>query len=107
LAHRSALNDRAEQDRVVLADLPAMDKPKTSGLLGFLSAIEAEGKVLILTDGTQPNVYLSARNLSHVLVRAYGTESCYDVLWARTVVIEKSALDASDATAETEETDDA
>jgi len=93
LARRSALNDRAERDRVILADLPAMDAPKTQGLLAFLSSIESKGKVLVLTDGKNENLYLSSRNLSDVAVVPFGGESVYDVLWAHTVVIERSALD--------------
>ena len=93
LARRSALNDRAEHDRVVLADLPVMEAPRTRDLVSFLSSIAPEGKVLVLTDGTNENLYLSARNLSDVSVIQFGGESVYDVLWAYTVVIERSALD--------------
>jgi large subunit ribosomal protein L4 len=93
LARRSALNDRAEQDRVVLVDLPAFEQPKTKSLMSFLSSIEASGKVLILADGTNRNLVLSARNLENVSVLEFGSESVYDVLWARIVVIERSALD--------------
>ena len=92
LARRSALNDRAENDRVVVADLPALDKPKTRDLRVFLEAVGSEGKVLLLTDGKRDSVYLSARNLRDVSVLPFGEESVYDVLWAHTVVIERSAL---------------
>ena len=73
--------------------------------------IAPKGKVLVLTDGTNENLYLSSRNLSNVSVVEFGGESVYDVLWAYTVVIERSALDekaAPEAAAEveTEEDDD-
>lgn len=106
LARRSALNDRAENDRVIVADVPSMDQPKTKDLRGFLSPMEIPGKVLILTDGKNENVYLSARNLKNVSVLAFGNESAYDVLWAHTVVIERSAVEKLGA-AESEEGDDA
>jgi large subunit ribosomal protein L4 len=93
LARRSALNDRAENNRVVMVDMPALERPRTKDLLEFLGAIEADGKVLVLTDGKNDNVYLSSRNLSNVQVMAFGNESVYDVLWARTVIIERSALE--------------
>ena len=110
LARRSALNDRAESDRVVLLDVPAMDKPKTKELRGLLSPLEIQGKVLILTDGRNENVYLSARNLPDVSVLPFGDESVYDVLWAHTVVIERSAVEklgAEKSVAESEEASDA
>jgi large subunit ribosomal protein L4 len=98
LARRSALNDRAEQDRVVVVDLPSGDAPKTRDLMSFVSSIGAEGKVLILTDGTNERLYLSARNVSDLSVLRFGDESVYDVLWAGTVVIERSALESVAAT---------
>jgi large subunit ribosomal protein L4 len=110
LARRSALNDRAENDRVVLVDVPSMEKPKTRELMGFLNAIEVGGKVLILTDGKNDTVYLSARNEQRVMVLPFGDESVYDVLWAHTVLIERSALDhlgEAATAAEAEEGDDA
>jgi large subunit ribosomal protein L4 len=97
LARRSALSARADADRVVLVDALEFDAPKTARLRDFLTAIEASGKVLILTDGQSPNVYLSARNLPDVEVRAFGEESVYDILWAGTVVIEHTALDGEGA----------
>ena len=93
LARRSALNDRAEHDRVVMVDLPSMDAPKTQNLLAFLASTEIEGKVLLLTDGQNDNVYMSARNLAHVQVMPFGGESVYDVLWANIVVIERGAIE--------------
>lgn len=94
LARRSALNDRAEHDRVVIADLPSMEAPKTKDLLGFLSAVDAGQKTLILTHGTNANVYLSSRNVDQIAVLPFGDESVYDVLWAQTVIIERAALEA-------------
>jgi large subunit ribosomal protein L4 len=105
LARRSALNDRAENDRVVLMDLPRLEAPKTKELVGALGVVEVDGKVLILTDGRNENLYLSARNLQNVAVLPFGSESAYDVLWAHTVVIERSAVEKS--ATETEEVDDA
>jgi large subunit ribosomal protein L4 len=100
LARRSALNDRAEQDRVVIADLPSGDAPKTRDLVSFIGALGAEGKVVILTDGTNERLYLSARNVPDLRVVRFGDESVYDVLWAGTVVIERSALESAATTDE-------
>lgn len=99
LARRSAYNARAEGDRVVLVDMPTMDAPKTKDLRVFLGGIDgAEGKkVLILTDGLNSTLHLSARNLKNVQVMPFGEESVYDVLWAHTVVIERGALDSVEA----------
>ena len=107
LARHSALNDRAEKDRVVIADLPEMQSPKTRDLIAFMGAIDLPGKVLLLTDGVKKNLYLSSRNLPAVSVIPFGEESVYDVLWAHTIVIERSALEASSSSSisESEEKD--
>ena len=107
LARHSALNDRAENDRVVIADLPEMQSPKTRDLIAFTRAIDLPGKVLLLTDGVKKNLYLSSRNLPAVSVMPFGEESVYDVLWAHTIVIERSALEASSGStiSESEEKD--
>ena len=105
LARRSALNDRAENDRVVIADLPEMESPKTRDLVAFLSAIDVPAKVLLLTDGVNKNLYLSSRNLRVVSVVPFGDESVYDVLWAHTVVIERSALEIDSNLKQPGETD--
>jgi len=94
LARRSAFNTRAEADRVVLFDTPVFESPKTAQLRDYLGVIELGGsKVLVLTDGVNENLYLSGRNLPNVEVRPFGNESAYEILWADTVVIERSALD--------------
>ena len=94
LARRSALNARAEDGRVLLIESLDYEVPRTSRLAACLAAIEASGKVLLLTRGNKRNVYLSGRNLPGVRVRPFGEESAYDVLWAATVVIEAEALGA-------------
>ena len=104
LARRSAFNVRAEQERVVLIDSLAAEKPKTAQLRSYLRSIELDGaKVLLLTHGVKPNLYLSARNLPNVQVRPFGGEAVYDILWADVVVIEREALDSGDVAADAEE----
>ena len=97
LARRSAFNARAEEDRVVLIDALKFEAPKTAQLRDYLKGIKVEGKTLILTDGRNQNLYLSARNLPNVEVRPFGEESVYEILWAATVVIERGALEKADA----------
>jgi large subunit ribosomal protein L4 len=69
------------------------ETPKTKSVVKLLEATEASGNVLLLTDGTQPTLYLSARNIPRLQVRPFGEESAYDVLWADTVIVEAPALE--------------
>ncbi len=93
LARRSAFNWRAQGERVLLIDTLEFETPKTGRLVSLLSAIGAEGKVLLLTDGPKENIHRSASNLHHVDVRPLGEESAYHILWASVVVIEKDAIE--------------
>jgi large subunit ribosomal protein L4 len=101
LARRSAFNARASEDRVVVVEKLGMESPKTRQLVKLLEKLGLdEQKVLILTAGHRPAVYLSARNLADVEVQAYGNESAYHVLWADSVVIEEGALAEGESVAE-------
>lgn len=92
LATNSALNARALDGDLVVVEELAFEAPKTSRLAELLSALGAEGNVLLLTDGVKREVYLSGRNIPDVKVMPWGEASAYDVLWAQTVVVEEPAL---------------
>jgi len=93
LARKSALNARARENAVIVVDRFEYDAPRTSRLMALVSRIGADDqKVLILTDGVKPNVFLSGRNLPTVHVMPYQDVSTYHVLWSDVVVIEAGAL---------------
>jgi large subunit ribosomal protein L4 len=105
VARQSAFSARAADDRVVVIDPLAFEAPSTRKLVKFLKEIGAEGKVLVLTHGNNAAVVLSARNAPELVVRPFGEESVYDILWARTIVIERPALDEPGDSGTEEETD--
>ena len=93
LARRSAFNARARENSVFVIDRFAYEAPKTSVLAGLLQRMGVDDqKVLILTDGAKPNVYLSGRNLPHVQVLPYSDVSTYHLLWSDVVLIEATAI---------------
>jgi large subunit ribosomal protein L4 len=93
LARKSALNARASEGAVKVIDAFNFDAPHTRRVVELLAALGAgEQKVLILTDGAQPNVYLSGRNLPLVQVLPYSDVSTYHILWSDLVLIEASAI---------------
>lgn len=116
LARRSAFNARAAEDGVIVLEDLALERPRTRRIVQLLEKLGIAGqKILLLTAGHRPTVYLSARNIPNFEVRAFGMESTYDVLWADSVVIEESALaggaapatSAAASTARPEESGDA
>ena len=95
LARKSALNARAREGALLVIDALQYEAPKTSKLQQLLARLElAHRKVLILTDGVKPNVFLSGRNLPLAHVLPYSDVSTYHVLWAEVVIVEASALGA-------------
>jgi large subunit ribosomal protein L4 len=76
-----------------MVDALAYEKPKTkdfAALLGKLGG--SEKKVLVLTAGDSPNVYLSGRNIPDVRVMRFADATAYEILWAETVVVEVGAF---------------
>ena len=99
LARKSAMNARARENAVFLIDSLNYSAPSTKAMIALMEKLGVAGKkVLLLTDGVKPNVYLSARNLGHAHVMPYTDASTYHVLWSDVVVIESAAL--TPATAE-------
>lgn len=93
LARKSALNARARENAIFVIDHFEYDAPKTSRLSALVTRLGlADKKVLILTDGSKPNVFLSGRNLTTVHVMPYSDVSTYHILWSDAVLIEAGAI---------------
>lgn len=96
LARKSAFNARAREGSVMIVEAFDVKKPSTKAMIALFAKLgAADKKVLVLTDGVKPNVYLSARNLQNAHVMPYSDASTYHVLWSDVVVIESSALSAT------------
>ena len=93
LARKSAFNARARENAVIVVDRFDFEAPKTSRMQALINSLGVAGqKVLVLTDGVKPNVFLSARNLPTTHVMPYSDVSTYHVLWSDVVVIEAPAI---------------
>jgi large subunit ribosomal protein L4 len=93
LGRKSALNARARENAVYVVDAFDYDAPKTQRLAGLLESMNVlDKKVLILTDGVKPNVYMSGRNLPRAHVMPFAEASTYHILWSDVVLVESSAI---------------
>ena len=93
LARKSAFNARAREDALFVIDRFDYEAPKTTQLVALIDRLDLTGrKVLILTDGVKPNVFLSGRNLPTVHVLPYADVSTYHLLWSDVVLVEAGAL---------------
>jgi large subunit ribosomal protein L4 len=65
-AIQAILSELNRQGRLKVVDAFSVDKASTKGLTSKLK--DYEGRTLIITENVDENLYLSARNLSHVAV---------------------------------------
>jgi len=97
LALRSALSDRAADDRVIVIDSWSFESPKTSDAVAALQAIGAEGKILVVLSDADVNAWLSFRNLPSVHCLAESELNTYDILDSDYVVFTKETLPGGDS----------
>ncbi|MGH2772879.1 MAG: 50S ribosomal protein L4, partial [Actinomycetota bacterium] len=96
LALKSALADRAREGNIVVADIPALESPKTSEAVDLLETWQAaDAKVLIVCAPSETESHMptwkSFRNLPMVLTVA--AASAFTVLAADKVIFSKAAFD--------------
>ena len=92
LALKSVLSAKAQSADIVVIDEIKMDEIKTKKFAGFLSAVNADCKALVVTAEANENVVLSARNLPGVKTTPANILSVYDLLNAKSLVVDKAAL---------------
>ena len=92
LALRSALSDRASEGRVIVVDSWNFDSPKTKDAVAALTAIGAEGKVLMVLGNSDETAYKSFRNLTNVHCLHAGELNTHDVLDSDVVVFTKDTV---------------
>ena len=82
LALRSALSDRASEERIVVVDDLAFDGPKTKDALAALAAVgvTSDERVLVVLGRDDEVAWKSLRNLAHVDVLLAEELNTYDVL---------------------------
>lgn len=92
LALKSVLSAKAQAENIVVIDEIKMDEIKTKKFAGFLAAVNADCKALVVTAEVNENVVLSARNLPGVETTFASLVNVYDVLNAKKLVLDKAAL---------------
>src|SRR3546814_2846214 len=88
-ALKSALSDRAANDRVIVLDW-GLDAPSTKGAIAALAANGVTGRALVVLRQEDEVVWKSLRNLGDVHVCSLNELNAYDVLVSDWVVDRKS-----------------
>ena len=91
LALKSALSTKCQEEKIIVVDELNLSEVKTKEMVKVLANIKAE-KALIVMDGSNKNVMLSARNIPNVKTAGVNTINVYDLLKHDTLVLTKDAV---------------
>lgn len=92
-ALRSALTDALRSGKLALVTDLAFDEPKTRAAAGVLTALDVDGRVLLVLPEPQGTVERSFRNLRRVRIAYAPSLGVYEVVAADRVLFTKAALD--------------
>lgn len=94
LALCCALSAKVAAGELVVVEGLAFDAPKTKQVASLLKAFEAvDTKALLITDGSNENVALSARNMPKVTTITNMGLNCFDILNSKKVFLAKDAVE--------------
>ena len=91
LALKSALSTKCQEEKIIVVDELNLSEVKTKEMVKVLANIKAE-KALIVMDGSNKNVMLSARNIPNVKTAGVNTINVYDLFKHDTLVLTKDAV---------------
>ncbi|GLI84479.1 50S ribosomal protein L4 [Rossellomorea marisflavi] len=93
LAIKSALSTKVVEENILVLEALSFDAPKTKEFANVLKGLSINAKTLVVTDGLDENVALSARNIPGVTVVTASGISVLDVLGHDKLVMTKSAVE--------------
>ncbi|MDQ0508823.1 large subunit ribosomal protein L4 [Peptoniphilus ivorii] len=93
LAMKSVLSAKVQEKELIVVDKFQMDAPKTKEFVQSLKKMGAANKALVIAEGADNNVLLSARNIAGVKTATVGTMNVYDILKYDSLILTKEALD--------------
>lgn len=106
LALRSALSDRAADEKVVVVDDFGFDTPSTKAAKALLSGLGVEGKILVVVPTGDETAWKCFRNLPEVHAITPGELNTYDVLVSDFVVFHSGTVPTGAAAAPDKATSD-
>jgi large subunit ribosomal protein L4 len=92
LALKSALSQKVIDSAIVVVDNIDLKSIKTQEFVKFLDAVGVSGKTLVVTPEVRETIVKSARNIPGVQTTIATILSVYDVMNAKTFVVDKAAL---------------
>lgn len=93
VALRSALLSKFRDAEVAIVDGFSLSSPKTKAVRGVLQQLGCAESCLIVSEGLDANLVLSARNLRRIKVMPVSDLNAFDVLFHRRLIFTKAALE--------------
>jgi large subunit ribosomal protein L4 len=94
-ATRMAVASKVRDDELVIIDELSLAEPKTKDIMAILKHLDIAGQsLLVATQGLDPIVFRSARNIQGVTVSPASEINALSVLSSRRMLVTKGALDA-------------
>ncbi|MCB0733295.1 MAG: 50S ribosomal protein L4 [Flavobacteriales bacterium] len=93
IARKSALSYKAKDNKISVVDAIAMESPSTKSFVSMLAGLDMSNtRSLMITAGTDSNVYLSARNIPNTEVLSVDNLNTYSILKAANVIFTEEAI---------------
>ncbi|MBL7139113.1 MAG: 50S ribosomal protein L4 [Bacteroidales bacterium] len=93
LARMSALSYKVKENGFTVVEDFTFESPKTKNVIELLKNFQLEdSKTLLVTNGADPNLVLSARNLQKVKVIHAADLNTYEILHAARMLVTESSL---------------
>jgi len=93
LALAAVLSAKLRDGDFIILDKLQVKEPKTKEAAALLSGLGLTGSIMILTDGQDASLYLSARNLPGVKVCRVENINIYDLLKYKNILSDKAAVE--------------
>ena len=93
LAIKSALSAKALEENILVLESLAFEAPKTKEFAAVLKNLSVDTKTLVVTDGLDEKVALSARNIPGVTVVEAAGLNVLDVVSHNKMILTKSAVE--------------
>ena len=90
-ALKSALTSRVNEEKFLVLDELKLDEIKTKNMQNVLDNLKVE-KAIVITEGDDKNVILSARNIPNVITASAEMLNVYDIMKYSTVIVTKAAV---------------
>ncbi|RFU70243.1 50S ribosomal protein L4 [Bacillus sp. V59.32b] len=93
LAIKSALSAKVQEESILVLESLSFETPKTKEFAAVLKGLSVDAKTLIVTDGLDEKVALSARNIPGVTVVEANGLNVLDVVSHNKLIMTKSAVE--------------